>query len=234
MNNPLVTIITVCYNAAALIEETIQSVLSQDYPNLEYLIVDGASTDGTLDIVRKYADRVKFVSEPDKGIYDAMNKGLKMAKGEWVNFMNAGDTFSDDHVLSDIFHGEIPNHVHIIGGHVEKIYPDHKEPQWAENPSITRYTLPYCHQATFMRIGNWQFDTNFKIAADYKVMYDCFWRYGEKSMLSVDRVIANYRMEDSTTFDNLRKAKAEYLKIQSNHKTWIWWKEYIKWILHKS
>ena len=231
--NPKVTVITVCYNAASLIEETILSVLSQDYQNLEYLIIDGASTDGTVDIIRKYAGRLKFVSEPDRGIYDAMNKGLKMATGEWVNFMNAGDTFADNQVISDIFKYEIMSSVHIIGGHVEKIYPDHKERQYAESPQITPYTLPYCHQATFMRVGNWQFDTEFKIAADYKVMYDSFWRYGGKSMLSVDRVIANYRMEDSTTFDNLHKAKAEYLKIQSEHKTWIWWKEYFKWILHK-
>lgn len=94
MNGPLISIITVCYNAEAAIEVTLRSVTEQTYPNIEYLIVDGASKDATLAVMEKYKSRIaRVVSEKDKGIYDAMNKGLALATGEFVLFMNAGDTF---------------------------------------------------------------------------------------------------------------------------------------------
>ncbi len=97
-----VTIITVCYNAIEGIEKTIQSVIGQSYLCIEYIVVDGASTDGTVDVVRKYADNIDyFVSEPDGGIYDAMNKGIKAATGEWIIFLNAGDTFASEDAIKD-------------------------------------------------------------------------------------------------------------------------------------
>lgn len=86
-----ISVVTVCYNAADTIEKTMLSVLNQTHHDIEYIIIDGGSTDGTVEIIRKYADRIAYwVSEPDKGIYDAMNKGIKVATGEWINFMNAG------------------------------------------------------------------------------------------------------------------------------------------------
>ena len=100
---PKISIITVCYNAVELIEKTIQSVLSQSYDNIEYIIIDGKSTDGTVEVIQRYAGRLAhWSSEPDGGIFDAMNKGLGLATGEWVNFMNAGDWFYDDDVVAQI------------------------------------------------------------------------------------------------------------------------------------
>lgn len=99
-----ISIITVCYNAAAELEETILSVINQTFQDYEYIIIDGGSKDGTLDIINKYKDKITFwISEPDKGIYDAMNKGLNYASGEWINFMNAGDIFTNNNVLTQIF-----------------------------------------------------------------------------------------------------------------------------------
>ena len=81
-NNPLISVVTVSYNAVLTIEQTILSVINQTYPHIEYIIIDGGSTDGTVDIIKKYANRIAYwVSEPDKGIYDAMNKGIRTAKG---------------------------------------------------------------------------------------------------------------------------------------------------------
>lgn len=104
-----VSIITVCYNAGSSIERTIQSVISQSFDDFEYLVIDGKSTDNTTDIIQKYSDRIDvIISEPDNGIYDAMNKGILKANGEWVIMMNAGDYFSDNNVLKSIFTNNIP------------------------------------------------------------------------------------------------------------------------------
>lgn len=91
---PLISVITVTYNAEAFIERTILSVLEQSYPDIEYLIIDGESTDGTMEVIKKYKDHhITWRSEADSGLYDAMNKGLRLATGDYVWFLNAGDTF---------------------------------------------------------------------------------------------------------------------------------------------
>lgn len=108
-NFPLISVITACYNAEETIEKTILSVINQTYPNIEYIIVDGGSKDGTIDIIKKYSKRVScWISESDNGVYDAMNKGIHLAHGEWLNFMNSGDTFVDNDVLLSVFKEEIP------------------------------------------------------------------------------------------------------------------------------
>ena len=110
-----VSIITVCYNCYKDLEKTIKSVLSQTYANKEYLIIDGGSTDGTKQVLQEYNSKIDFiVCEPDNGIYDAMNKGIKMATGDWIICMNAGDVFTSENILSNIFSHNIPSHKSFI------------------------------------------------------------------------------------------------------------------------
>jgi glycosyltransferase involved in cell wall biosynthesis len=102
--NPLITIITVVRNDEKNIEKTILNILSQNYPSLEYIIIDGGSTDQTLSIIQKYSTKIsRIISEPDRNIFDAMNKGVLYATGEWICFMNSGDRFANSRVISEIF-----------------------------------------------------------------------------------------------------------------------------------
>lgn len=133
-NNPLISVITVAYNAKNDLEKTIQSVLNQTYSNIEFVIVDGGSTDGSVEIIKKYEERIdKWISEPDKGIYDAMNKGIKLATGEWLNFMNAGDVFYDEDVLLNIFSLNILPEKSFLYSDVYRYSKDHKSQILYEN-----------------------------------------------------------------------------------------------------
>lgn len=131
-----ITVVTVCFNAEKVLEQTMLSVLSQTYKDIEYLVIDGGSKDGTLDIIKKYSDKVKWISEPDKGIYDAMNKAIKMASGEWINFMNAGDCFDSIDVLENVFSKEYPEEVNFL-------YSDN----WYEDEKGIRTYAPHDHKS---------------------------------------------------------------------------------------
>lgn len=110
-----ISIITVVYNDSFNIERTLLSVINQTFESKEYIVIDGGSTDGTLSILQNYKDKIDIlVSEPDKGIYDAMNKGIKKATGEWIIFMNSGDIFYNQAVLSNIFNNKIPPEINFI------------------------------------------------------------------------------------------------------------------------
>lgn len=150
---PKISIITVAYNATDTIEETILSVINQTYSNIEYIIIDGGSTDGTIDIIKKYSDNISYwISEPDKGIYDAMNKGINIATGEWINFMNCGDTFVSKHTLSTVFDEETWNDYDIIYGN--SIMKTEESMTWvnsSENINLLKYTTIYRHGASFTK-----------------------------------------------------------------------------------
>lgn len=117
MTSPKISIITVVYNSVDTIEVTIRSVINQSYGNIEYIVVDGGSTDGTLDIVRKYEKYIALcISEKDNGVYDAMNKGIQKATGEWINFMNSGDYFYNNDVIQNIFSNDTYSTIDVIYG----------------------------------------------------------------------------------------------------------------------
>lgn len=176
--SPLITIITVAYNAVKDIENTILSVLNQTYPNIEYIIIDGGSTDGTLDIIKKYEGKISYwVSEPDKGIYDAMNKGTLKASGEWLNFMNAGDTFYDEKVLEKVFKDNDWSDTDVIYGDVVYVYPDKEEIRKTTSLKRIKVGIPFCHQCVFVKTKLQQqylFNTNYKICADYDFFYTLY------------------------------------------------------------
>ena len=123
-----ISIVTICYNCKDDLEMTIKSVISQTYSNIEYVVIDGGSTDGTLDVVEKYKEHFAFcVSEKDDGIYDALNKGVQHCTGDWILCLNAGDILYDDKVLSDILEKDIPDKISFLYSDLEVYGVDGKK-----------------------------------------------------------------------------------------------------------
>jgi glycosyltransferase involved in cell wall biosynthesis len=183
---PVVTVITVVYNCVNLIEKTIGSILAQTYSNIEYILVDGGSNDGTVDIIRKYDNLISYwKSEPDRGIYDAMNKGLALATGDFVWFINAGDLIYSDDVLEKIFTARqprggtaveyLPSYPIIIYGDTMIVDADYREvglrrlrpPEILTWKSFKKGML-VCHQAILVsRAIAEPFDPQYRHSADF-------------------------------------------------------------------
>ena len=174
-NKPLITIVTVVFNGVDFLEDTIKNIIEQNYDNVEYIVIDGGSKDGTLDIIRKYESVIDYwVSEPDKGIYDAMNKSIDLASGQWINFMNAGDFFYESVTLSKVFEKNIHEDFIIIYGDHQVKYPNKIK---SVNAGKTKYLWKgsqFCHQSAFVNLSyhkNNKFNLCRKIAADYEFFY---------------------------------------------------------------
>jgi glycosyltransferase involved in cell wall biosynthesis len=177
-----ITIITVCYNSAKTIEDAIKSVLMQTYPSVEYIVIDGASFDGTRQIISKYESSIDvIVSEEDGGIYDAMNKGILLAKGEVVAFLNSDDFYAESGAISAVMDVFINNSIDICYG--DLCYVDFDHPQkviryWRSGDS---YGAGFsggwspAHPSFFVRTDVYRkyglFDTKIKIANDIELMY---------------------------------------------------------------
>lgn len=183
-DNPLISIITVVFNGEKYLEETIQSVINQTYENIEYIIIDGGSTDGTLDIIKKYEDRIDYwVSEKDNGIYDAMNKGIAVATGEWINFMNAGDKFINNSIVQQISPNLCNKEISIVFGDTTDDYGEFQKLHKA-NPNLKNLWkgMLFSHQSTFFSSSYHKqnlYDITYKLAADFSVIYNAY-RKGEK------------------------------------------------------
>ena len=161
---PLVSIVTVVYNGEKYLEETIQSVITQTYPNVEYIIIDGGSTDGTLDIIKKHENVIDyFISEPDKGIYDAMNKGISLILGKWINFLNNKDKILYIDYESLVFLNST-NSCYYLN---ERDMIKRREP-------LTKFYLTHntpCHQSIFYYKNELElYNTDYKIEADFEQM----------------------------------------------------------------
>lgn len=200
---PTITVVTVVFNDASNIERTILSVINQTYQNFEYIIVDGGSTDGTLDIINNYKEKIScWISEPDEGIYDAMNKGVQMASGEYINFMNAGDNFCSDIVIDNMV-GKISNETDLFYGDIQFQHKVKKNKvlKNAEEFKLIKKRMPFCHQAVFVKrkhLLNNPFDVKRRISADYK-FFLILSQIDELQVIKIDEVVCNYNLEGIST-----------------------------------
>ncbi|AQR96993.1 glycosyltransferase family 2 protein [Clostridium saccharoperbutylacetonicum] len=212
-----VSIITICLNSEKYIEQTIQSVLTQTYKDIEYIIIDGMSTDSTLDIIEKYKplfkERLKVISEKDSGIYNAMNKGIKYSTGEVIGIINSDDWYEEDAVENvvemydskdeSIIYGTMVNR---INNEISRIgIANYKE---LHNCMIGHPTV-FVPRSIYDKFGF--FDENFRIAADYELMLKFY--SNKVNFKFVNKVIANFR-EGGISTTNIELCKKETLNIR--------------------
>lgn len=212
---PLVSIITVVFNGKNTLEKTILSVINQNYQNIEYIIIDGGSTDGTLEIIHKYEKEIDYwISEKDNGIYDAMNKGILAANGKFVNFMNAGDYFFDNNILQKLPLNPLSK---IIFGNI--MY---------ESGKVFESTFDYRmylkntlhHQSAFYALDLLKqlglFDTNFKILADYDMNFKAL-KLGIKfeQVPLLVAICSDYGISDIPKFTNYNEEVK--IRLKSNY-----------------
>ena len=218
-----ISIITVVWNNAKTIKDAINSVLNQSYKDVEYIVIDGASTDGTIEIVQSYGDKIKFISEKDNGLYDAMNKGIRMATGDVVGILNSDDFYASDKILQIVADEFLKGNIDSVYANLE--YIDANDPK-----RVIRYWRSKKYQEGLFRSG-WHpahptffvkkeiyekygvFDLSFKIAADYELML----RFFEKCKITrsyVDEVFVKMRIggESNRSIKNIIKANMESYK----------------------
>lgn len=186
-------------------------------------MVDGGSTDGTIDIIKKYESKIaKFISEPDKGIYDAMNKGAQMATGEWILFMNSGDTFANENVLSNVAE-RIYDDSDVIYGDNLMVYKSKTIYHKAKFFSKKDINLPFNHQSAFVRSALAKqnpFNLSYKIAGDYNFFYNLY--ISGKKFQYIPLPIANYSM-DGMSQSHVIKTFREVCEIQGRKKDFDYW-----------
>ena len=192
-----VTVVTAVLNDAGHIEQTILSVISQTDIEIEYIIVDGGSKDGTLELIGKYKDKISLlISESDRGVYDAMNKGIKYSTGDFVYFLNSGDVLLNPSILSKIKFEDVNVRNTIIYGNVVVAYGNIEALEKTRpffNSKMKFKGIGICHQSMFFPgelIRNEKYDLSYKIAADYDLVYR-LWRKGTE-FLYRDITIAKY------------------------------------------
>lgn len=196
----MISVITICKNEAAHIAQTIESVIGQSYSDVEYIVIDGGSTDGTVDIIKSYSDKISyFVSEPDNGIYDALNKGILAAHGEIIGTMNGGD-FYEPGALQTVWNSYLENpDSNILYGNLNFIYDDGTSENFIAGDDLSR--LPYGsinlgHVACFVTADTYieqgLYNTAYKIAGDYDFLLRCY--VNGKKFYHIRNTLSNYRV----------------------------------------
>jgi glycosyltransferase involved in cell wall biosynthesis len=206
---PTVSIITVCFNSAATIRDTINSVLSQDYPHIQYIIVDGGSRDATVEIVREYGARIDvLITEPDRGIYDAMNKGIRAATGDIVGMLNSDDFYADTQIISQLVatleerqtDAVFADLVYVEREDTTRVRRYYDSSRW--RPSRFRFGWMPAHPTFFIKrvwYERWGlFSLDYRIAADFEMLVRLLYK-GRASYAYVPRPIVRMRMGGMST-----------------------------------
>lgn len=238
---PLVTVITVCRNAGAALDATMASVLEQDYPHIEYLLIDGRSTDDTVVRIIRSARRfsargrvLRWTSEPDLGIYDAMNKGTAQAQGAWICFMNAGDRFANATVvrrlMTDPEHPIAPECGVLYGNTLLHKAFGHVVMKPKSLDFLDR-KMAFCHQSAFVRtelLRRQPFDLRYPLAADYDFFYR-YWKSGGTFRYR-DITVAVFEGEKGASSRARLQVNREYAAIRGVQTTLRWRISYaLKW-----
>jgi glycosyltransferase len=221
-----ISVITAVLNNRKIVEDCIRSVINQKYKNCESIIIDGVSTDGTIDVIKKYEGRItKWVSEPDEGLYDALNKGIRMATGDVVGFLNADDFYAHNRVLEKV--GSLMVGRNVDSCYADLQYVDKNRPEriiryWKSNPYkeglFHRGWMPP-HPTFFVKREIYEkygyFNTEFKIAADYELML----RFLEKYKIStyyIPEVLIKMRLGGMSN----RSLRNLFIKSSEDYKAW--------------
>ena len=222
-----ISLITPSYNSAETISDTIESVASQNYPDLEYIIIDGASTDKTKDIVSGYKDKlsIKFVSEPDKGLYDAMNKGINLATGDVVGIINSDDFYADNNVLKEISNIFENNDVDVCYGDLVYIKDNLKNKivRYWKAGEYKEWKLNYGwippHPTLFVRKNVYEkfglFRSDLTMAADYEFMLRIF-KKGKVKSKHIPKVLVTMRLGGISS----KNIKNRISGVKELHKSW--------------
>jgi acetyltransferase-like isoleucine patch superfamily enzyme len=225
-NNPTISVITVVYNGISAIEKTIQSAVNQTYPFIEYIIIDGGSTDGTADVIKKYQDAVSYwISEPDKGIYDAMNKGIEKASGAFTIFLNCGDYFYSNTVFQDIVNNyskELAEYDLLYGrskiikkdGSLFDLVINHSHTELWRGPNFRHGAL--LARTAILKEEKFEISKELKIAADFDFIYKCYNR--KHSFFSMDIVLLVF-LEEGVS-DNPYKHLKDSVYILKKYNDW--------------
>lgn len=225
------TIVTVCWNAKSVIVSTIESVLNQDFADFEYLIIDGGSTDGTLSLIKEYENSFqkkripyRWISEKDKGVYDAMNKGAVNARGDYILYMNAGDKFFDygvmrnflnatTNIIADAYYGNTMMHFYEGSG----VYAETEGSKL--NP-----TMPFIHQSVIVRkelLIKHPFDVSFKVCADHEFFH---WMREQQFVFQYcNFIVADYDAKEGFSENNPLTIQYELDKIYGRDKKSTYW-----------
>lgn len=241
--NPKLSVVTVCFNAEQTIEKTLSSVLEQTYTNYEYIIIDGASTDSTNHIIKKYLPMfqtkdidVKYISEKDDGIFYAMNKAIHIACGEWIAFMNADDSYYDKYVFEDIFSGKSYEEYDVLYGDTNFISLEGTKTIKVEKIDFSSNNVVIVHQSSFVKTQIMKaklFDTSYELAADYNFFVELWLEQGRFYYIA-DRIVSNF----STMGSSAQRSYRSNLEIR---KVWLMhdipgrsklskWLDYLWWI----
>lgn len=215
MNRPKISVVTVCYNAERYIEKTIKSVITQTYDNIEYIIVDGASKDSTMRVVEKYRNNIaKIVSESDKGIYDAMNKGVKFASGEYIIFLNAGDNFHNKAAIEKVVSNNLT--ADIVCCSINVCYKGEGHIYAPGNLNETKKHMTVPHPGMFIKSSYHKFnlyDITYRSSGDYDFLYRSKYR-NNASFSFVNVVVTDYNNESGMSKDNYKMARLEDLRVR--------------------